>query len=260
MDSATAVTINGHTILVPAACSHRLDFWRKVARGDWEPPTLSFLQRAVDRTTLVVDIGAWVGPITCVAGRVARRVIALEPVAAFADELQATVAANELPVEIWRAAISPARGSLTLFQNPGTTPSALNYNDASGTRVDAITFDDINAAVGDHAGRVFVKMDIEGFEFELCEALVAFLKARRAWALVALHPGLLYQELRKTRGPLGARRAVLRATQAAIACLRQAGTLRVSQRGGRPTWLRLMSFTYLRRRPKNFTVEVIPST
>ena len=44
-------------------------FWRKAARGLWEPQTLEVLARRLEPHMVVCDIGAWIGPTTILAAR-----------------------------------------------------------------------------------------------------------------------------------------------------------------------------------------------
>ena len=54
-------------------------FWKKMLAGRWEADTLDFIQTYVDDKTTFFDIGAWIGPISLLAGTRGAQVIAVEP-------------------------------------------------------------------------------------------------------------------------------------------------------------------------------------
>jgi FkbM family methyltransferase len=260
--SALTVTIGGHPILVSTRLPGRGDFWRKAEAGGWESSTLRFVRDTTDEDTTFVDIGAWIGPVSLLAGARAKRVIAIEPDPVAASELEEIVALNNAPVEVWRTGIDAARGSLTLYAKTrfgDTMTSSLGDPESEAIGVAAVTFDDISAAIGERRGNVVVKMDVEGHEFKVGVQLVAFAKRHGAPLNLSLHPAILYRAARRSMGALRARLETFRATRDLIGRLASHGRVRLSKTGRPVTLALLASFVFLRRRPKNFSVDVFPA-
>jgi len=96
----------------------RQPFWCGVSAGFWEPHTFRALRRFLDPGCSLVDIGAWIGPMTLYAGRLARRVHAIEPDPIAHIELAANLAVNpELAdrVALHRLCIAPEPGPAKLY-------------------------------------------------------------------------------------------------------------------------------------------------
>jgi FkbM family methyltransferase len=259
--SALTVSLGGHRIRVSPRAG-RAAFWRKAEAGGWEDATLRFVEATTDADTIFIDIGAWIGPVSLLAAARAKRVIAIEPDPVAALELEEIVALNEAPVEIWRAGIDAAKGSLRLYAKTGfgdTMTSSLGDPSGEAIGVSAVTFEDISAAIGSGPEKVVVKMDVEGHEFKVGDQLVAFARKHGAPLNLSLHPAILYRAARRGTGPLRARLKTFLATRALIARLATHGKVRLAKTG-EPLTLRLLAaFVFLRRRPKNFSVDVLPA-
>ncbi|KAB2938403.1 MAG: FkbM family methyltransferase [Hyphomicrobium sp.] len=260
------IMLGGRVIRVSAQRAERIAFWHKAESGAWEDCTLRFVKDTTDRETTFIDIGAWIGPIAVVAGALAKRVIAVEPDPVAASELEENVALNNAPVEVWRAGIDTGSGSLKLFAKTGfggSMTSSLGDPSSESISVATVSFDDITAAItsrAGNAGRVVLKMDVEGHEFTVGEQLVAFARKHRAPMNLSLHPAIFYRAARRTEGPLAARLQTFLATKTLLDRLASYGRVRVSKTGQPLTLPLLASFVFLRRRPKNFSVDVFPDS
>jgi FkbM family methyltransferase len=257
----STVTLGGHVFNVAPRNADRAAFWRKAEAGGWEDSTLRFVCDTTDAGTTFIDIGAWIGPVSLVAGARAKRVIAIEPDPVAAAELEELVALNSVPIEVWHAGIDGAAGSLKLFAKTGfgdTMTSSLGDPTAQSIDVAAVSFADISAALAQPAGKIVVKMDVEGHEFAVAEQLVAFARRHKALLNLSLHPAILCRVYRRTRGRLGARWQTFQATRHLLESLASCGDVRLSKTGRPITLATLLAFVFLRRRPKNFCVDVIP--
>jgi FkbM family methyltransferase len=256
------VFLQGHpTRVVPSRPSHA-EFWRNVESGHWEATTLRFVEAATDENTTFIDIGAWIGAVSLLAGARAKRVIALEPDPVAQRELEANIALNDAPIELWRAGIDNGEGSLRLFANTGfgdAMTSSLGDPSGEAITVATVSFDDIGAALAGSSGKVVVKMDVEGHEFKVGDQLIAFARTHGATLNLSLHAAILYRSLRRNRGPLRARLATFLATKKLLDGLASCGRVRLNKTGQPITLPRLASFMFLRRRPKNFSVDVLPA-
>jgi len=108
----------------------------------------------------VVDIGAWIGPVTLWALELEAKVIAIEPDPVALEELKKQVAGKG-EVEIWEGACAPFNGELGLVPYLCLGDSMTRVGPGAG--VPCWTLEHILG------GRVpaLVRWDIEGYEMEL---------------------------------------------------------------------------------------------
>ena len=256
-DKTLAITMQGERFSVAAERPDIAGFWQGAASGGWEADTLQFVCRHVGPGTAFVDIGAWIGPITLFASRRALRVLAFEPDPVAFGELVRNIAANAGNVEAAQVGIDNREGTLSLFAPSGlgnSVTSSYQTPDAVEIKVPTITLDQVSARL---AGRtpVAVKVDIEGHEYNVIDALVAFAKRHRAPMHLSVHPRSYYENCRKTMPALAAKRATWRATRDLIRKLEALGPLTLSRTGTRLNIAHLLRLLIVHRRGKNFSVE-----
>jgi FkbM family methyltransferase len=171
-------------------------FWDRVEAGTWEESTFVVLDRFVDNTTTLLDLGAWVGPVSLYAAARGARVVAVEADPAALTELRANLAANPdlaARITIVDRAIAPDAEPVRMGarRKPGDSmSSALLAGAERHWDAPAITPEALAATLGAPA-RLFVKLDIEGGEYALLPALGPLLAAPAAALLLSLHPKIL---------------------------------------------------------------------
>lgn len=251
------VDVAGESFTV--ACSRkRLEaFWRKAEQGRWEPDLLAFLKRRLEADMVFVDVGAWVGPASLVASRLARSVIAIEPDPRARRDLERNVALNATNIVIWDCAIDVGAGALQLRAAHGFGGSETSALEAEGETMvaPAKSFDEISAAIPDDA-RVAIKIDVEGHEYKLAEAIASFIQRHRAPLHLSLHPGLLMQSLARRHSSLRARFETWVATRRLVRTLARAGSLSLAENGA-PFGERAL-FRRALIRPVQFSVTIEP--
>jgi FkbM family methyltransferase len=194
MSSATSAlplrTIHRGDWTLQVADTHR-EFWDAYASGRWEPETFALFDRYLDKNTVHVDVGAWIGPTVLYAATRARQVIGFEPDPVAFASLQASVSANPnlASIEVHQVAIAAARGELRLGAH--TTPgdsmsSALFAGNANSWTVPARRLDEFENRWPAGAP-VFLKIDIEGGEYTLLPALADFVRRHRPTIYLSLH-------------------------------------------------------------------------
>jgi FkbM family methyltransferase len=156
-------------------------FWRVYESGAWEPDTRALVD-TLDQGVLFVDVGAWIGPVTLWALDRGAKVIAVEPDHVAAAELRRNVPAT---VEIWEGAVATHSGHGFLAANPngGAFGDSMSRLADAGRAVRAWTLPEILD------GRVpaLVKIDVEGYEAELCPVLMPWLAERGIPVQVSFH-------------------------------------------------------------------------
>ena len=176
---------------------HYAGFWHKVERGEWEPQTYREIDRHVGADTIVLDIGANIGAITLYAARKAARVICFEPDPLSCANLIANIAANpdiagKITVVAKAAYASAGEIRLGSQASGGDSMSSTILPDVKTTwSVETITPREIDAMLPQDPVPVFVKMDIEGGEYDLIPAARPLWERRNLTLLMQTHQDVL---------------------------------------------------------------------
>jgi FkbM family methyltransferase len=171
-------------------------FWDKVERGLWEPGTLALLEREIAPGTIFLDLGAWVGPTALYAAALGARVIALEADPAALAQLHRNLQANPglaARIEVLARAVHASEGKVGFGarRKPGDSMSSVLIAPGAVTWVaETITPAALAARIGADA-RLFIKIDIEGGEYELLPAMGPLLERPDCRVLLSLHPAIL---------------------------------------------------------------------
>jgi FkbM family methyltransferase len=239
------IPVAGQAVRLPDLPRYR-KFYRKLASGAWEPRTFGVLAANLDKSTTYLDIGAWIGVTPFWASGLAKLVIAVEPDPSCREILLA-LAPLYPNVEVVEGALSP-ESSVTIQSVSGfgsSETSALDIGDGETIAVPGVSIDALMARASD--GPVFVKIDIEGYEYAIQEEIARLAHYQPRGLQCAVHPQLVESTM---KGPV-----LLKRLRVAIATIRLWRTLsRVAPRRSVPRYggfLRyLLLGLLLRRRPK----------
>jgi FkbM family methyltransferase len=172
-------------------------FWDKVEAGQWEPETLAALAGRVGPGTTVLDIGAWVGPITLLCAGLGAEVLAFEPDPRAFAMLTRNVASNpqlSSRISLRERALAPRTGSLRIGspRKPGDSMGSVLMADRVAATWEAETMTPaLLAAELSDAGRIVLKLDVEGAEYELLQHMAPLLGRPLAACIIAFHPRIL---------------------------------------------------------------------
>jgi FkbM family methyltransferase len=176
---------------------HYQGFWGKAERGEWEPQTYRVIDSHVTADTIFVDFGANIGAITLYAAKKAARVICFEPDPLSRANLLANIAVNpdiagKITV-VAKAAHSSGRPVRLGSQASGgdSMSSTILPDPKTLWTVETMTPREINAMLPKEAVPVFVKMDIEGGEYDLIPAARALWDRQNLVLLVQTHQNVL---------------------------------------------------------------------
>lgn len=173
-------------------------FWDRMEAGRWEPGTLAVLTPLLGPDTTFLDLGAWVGPLSLLAAAHGARVVAVDADPAAQDQFRRNLQANPglaEKIELVEAAISPLQGTVRLGgrRKPGDSMSSVLLAGAGTTWTAPTITPAALAAKVAGAGRLVVKIDIEGGEYALVPHLGPLLTGRDVSILVSFHPVILSQ-------------------------------------------------------------------
>lgn len=136
------------------------EFWGLWADGGWEPRLFDLIDEFAPCRML--DVGAWVGPVALYAAAKGCDVVAVEPDPVAAAVLRGNAAMSHMTVTVIEAALADGPGTMTLHAADGFGHSTSTLAGGPGAHVQVPT-------VGWPAGPWgLVKVDIEGYESELC--------------------------------------------------------------------------------------------
>ncbi len=187
------ITYHGETVTLADLPEYR-KFYGKLASGTWEPRTFRTLSDALGPDVTYIDIGGWIGVTPFWAAKRAKRVIVVEP-----DPKCRCILKSLLPrypnVTLTECALSP-KSCLTLNAVEGfgsSETSALAIGDGGSVEVEGRPMADILAAAG--PGPVFVKIDIEGYEYKIVDELKALDAEKVKGVQLAVHPALYERTL-----------------------------------------------------------------
>lgn len=156
-------------------------FWERVERGTWEPETLNAIHEVVSPGDKVIDVGAWIGVTALYAASLGAEVIAYEPDPKAAAEMRVNVALNEgLSISLNAVALAVAPGMALLKSNSlGDSASSLVRKAPALAATAEVECRAIEKEVEQHfAGVRLIKVDVEGYEFELLPVMMRALRSR----------------------------------------------------------------------------------
>lgn len=172
-------------------------FWEWYETDAWEPETVAVFTRYLRPDTRYVDLGAWIGSTVLLAAPFVSRVVCVEPdPIAFAAlnenlALNPEVAKKTVAVQV---AIGPTDGSvvLTSVGRGGDSNSSVARPGDTGSHWDReqVSLTTLLSRTG-LASVDFVKIDIEGAEYELVPGIPPLPLQPAPTLYVALHPNLL---------------------------------------------------------------------
>ncbi len=180
------ITFAGRTVALPDLPEYR-KFYAKLEAGLWEPHTFAALARNLDADTVYVDIGSWIGVTPFWASHLAKRVIAVEPDPKCLAILR-SLAPDYANVSLLEGALSPeAAVELHAPEGFGTSEtSILPIGEGPSAMAPGLAMATIMRQAG--TGPVFVKVDIEGYEYRCWSELRQLRHYPLKGVQIAVHP------------------------------------------------------------------------
>ena len=188
-------------------------YWKLVNQGKWEPETFSVFDSNIDEQTLFIDVGGWIGSTSLYAAQIAKKTLILEPDPIAFKRLKENLDLNLniLPknINIFNLALWYKKTSISFFSfsQPGDSSSSIIRNPKNKIKgalekysfeAETITFGNLikQIDIGEYK-KIFVKIDIEGAEYELFNSLLDKLSKINAVFLVSVHPWLINKNSKK---------------------------------------------------------------
>ncbi len=189
-------------------------FWKGYVNGDWEPGTFKIFDRFLNKNCSYIDIGSYIGPTVLYASQLAKHCYAIEPDPIAFQELKNNIELNDhlkSYITLSKYCISDSVGTTKLFApgrrledggGSGSTllPCAaggfvnghpLNFWDVETTTVQqfiqSLSITDCN----------FIKIDIEGAEFDVIPSMSDYLKNEKPTLFIEIHLTRVKDPLKK---------------------------------------------------------------
>jgi FkbM family methyltransferase len=178
------------------------EFWLSASKGKWEPETFRVFDAYLSSDSVFVDIGAWVGATTLYAASIANRVLCFEPDPRACARLRQNLKLNpslEERVILRQAAVAAEDSVRRLF-------CRWNWGDSGSSMLTRIR--DRGSSVEVQTSRLetvisqegidkicFIKMDIEGGEFEVLPELLDTLVRQMPTLYISFHLTALSESL-----------------------------------------------------------------
>lgn len=171
------ITYNGQEFTVDETGYGR--YWIHMENGIWEPWTFRIFDRFLQKDTIYIDLGAWIGMTVMYAARLCDRCYAIEPdpvaYKKLTDNIHFSGIAN---IKTFNEAISNYDGTLTLGNpDPALGNSVTRIGVSANTfQVPCYTLESF-VARENLTGSMFIKMDVEGAE----EVILRDIEFFRKW-------------------------------------------------------------------------------
>lgn len=153
---------------------------KAMQNGTFEPAEVLVLQKLLPLAERFVDVGANAGYFTCLARCLGTPVIALEPLPLNLSALYENLKANDwLDTEVQPVAASDKFGMAMLYGASSTGASLIdNWAGAPSTFKRTICLVTLDTVIGDRFRdqRLFIKMDVEGHEYNALMGAQALMK------------------------------------------------------------------------------------
>lgn len=151
--------------------------------GDWARDVRACVERLKPGETFI-DVGANIGYFSLLAAQRGAKAVAIEPSPSNAGVLRRNANLNRLDVKIVQAAAGAERTILPLYSGTvdNVGASSLDRDAHQGSKFEAnVLCDTLPQLVGDDLGRArLIKIDVQGFEYEVVQGLLPALTSTRA--------------------------------------------------------------------------------
>lgn len=182
-------------------------FWNYVSSGKWEPHTFEIIDNFVSENSSVIDIGSWIGPISLFMAGKGAQVYSVEPDPVAYQELISNLKLNpalDQRIQSFNFAIAPEDKEIKLYARKShgdSSSSILNRIEDTNDHiyVKGVSFSHF-LKMSKLTQVDFIKMDIEGGEFEVLPAIAPMLeKLGMPTVFVSFHYSYLNEFLYKKK-------------------------------------------------------------
>lgn len=160
----------------------------EMARESFEPDQVSAFLECIKSHDIVLDIGANIGFYSCLASSRGKHVLAFEPSERNLRFLLRNLWENEFrSVEVYPMGLGARQGLCPIYGFGGISSFIPGWAQAKKSRFSVVPVTTLDMAIGAKflAESLLIKMDVEGFEFEVLKGASAVLRKspRPTWLI-----------------------------------------------------------------------------
>ncbi len=171
------ITPYGFTLQGSSSSHHR-----NMQKGSFEAEETAIIQQHLSHVDIFVDVGANIGFYSCLARSLNKKVIAVEPLSRNLNHTYANFLANNWrDIEVFPLGLSEQPGLAVLYGASSTGASLIsNWAGASSRFKRVIALSTLDILLGDRfvGKKLFIKIDVEGVEYQVLLGAVRTLKQK----------------------------------------------------------------------------------
>lgn len=199
------ITIQLHGITIHAAKSDESpEFfrqqWEEIGAGIAEPDTYAIFNKYIDTNTTYIDLGGYMGGTCLYAAQLSKQAYAFEPDPLVFQYLQQNFNCNPHinNLAIYNQAAGNSDGTVHIKSTAsgGNGGSSIMINDFKSSwevkLIDLAKFINENHK----AEKLFLKIDIEGYEYELVKQLIPRIIQHKPTIFLAMHPQIIANSIK----------------------------------------------------------------
>ena len=167
--------------------------------GNWEQDSLDFIQYKSEEDEIFVDVGAWIGPYTLIAGKLGMKVYSFEPDKLAFEVLNKNISLNSFKhkPQTFNFALSNSEKRTYLYSNSNifgkSESSLINYKNKKNNHkiyIEVKNFlDELNKLKNQNPNHKIeiLKIDIEGGEYFIEKDIYKFVNKNKLFCLLSYH-------------------------------------------------------------------------
>lgn len=168
-------------------------FWRRVQLKRWEPETFNILDQYLDKDSIYIDIGAWVGATVLYASKIAKKCLCFEPDPIAYEDLIFNIKANKaeniiaVPKGILNEECTRTMGNRKMEGDSTATVVGATINSWPAK------FTTLEKSLKENGIKKcsLIKIDTEGAEVLILPSMYNYLKEHKCPLYLSIHPGLV---------------------------------------------------------------------
>ena len=202
-----SINKNGKCFTVDSTKLRSYKFWKGYMGKGWEPETFKIFDAFLDKNHSYIDIGSYIGPSVLYGSQLAKHCFAIEPDPIAFQELKNNIELNDHlkpHITLSKYCISDSIGTAKFFvpnkkleYGGGGSSSLLDWkNKKIFWEVQTTTIQQFiqSFSITDCN---FIKIDIEGAEFDLIPSMSGYLKNQKPTLLIEIHLWALKDPMKK---------------------------------------------------------------
>ena len=202
-----SINKNGKCFTVDSTKLRSYKFWKVYMGKGWEPETFKIFDEFLDKNHSYIDIGSYIGPSVLYGSQLAKHCFAIEPDPIAFQELKNNIELNDHlkpHITLSKYCISDSIGTAKFFvpnekleYGGGGSSSLLDWkNKKNFWEVQTTTLQQFiqSFSITDCN---FIKIDIEGAEFDLIPSMSGYLKNQKPTLFIEIHLWALKDPMKK---------------------------------------------------------------